>query len=128
MEKFRNVKFPTKGSVLARFLALLVTNSVKDAAAIARLELKAVWQHRFGSRLVQGKELGIEEARDEKRKIVKQCGRTGAGWRWTVGGQAGPARSVSGLGRRTSQQSWARLSTSPRSQQRTSLWNLGLEE
>ena len=72
LEKFRNAKLPTKGSVLARFLALLVTNSVKDAAAITRLELKAVWQHHFGSRLVQGKELGIEEAGDEKRKIVKQ--------------------------------------------------------
>ena len=41
---------------------------VCEATTLTRQELKAVWQHHFGSRLVEGKELGIEEAGEEKKK------------------------------------------------------------
>ena len=77
-EKLRNAKLPTTGAVLGRFLDILknsnvyVYSNVSEATTLTRLELKAVWQHHFGSRLVEGKELGIEEAGEEKRKIVKQ--------------------------------------------------------
>ena len=77
-EKLRNAKLPTTGAVLGRYLDILknsnvyVFTNVCEATTLTRQELKAVWQHHFGSRLVEGKELGIEEAGEEKRKIIKQ--------------------------------------------------------
>ena len=46
--------------------------NANEAAAMTRMELKSVWLHHFASRLVEGKELGIEESGDERKKIVKQ--------------------------------------------------------
>ena len=70
--KFRYAKLPTTGAVLGRFLDILDKANAKEAAATTRMELKAVWLHHFAARLVEGKELGIEENGDEKRKIIKQ--------------------------------------------------------
>ena len=64
-------KIPTKGAVLGRFLTHLASSSVREAAATTRQEVKAVWFHHFGCRLIEGKELGIEEEGEEKRRIIR---------------------------------------------------------
>ena len=71
-ETFRNAKLPTSRAVLGRFLDILDGTQVNDAVDKTRTELKAVWHHHFGSRLVEGKELGIEVAGEEARKIIKK--------------------------------------------------------
>ena len=43
----------------------------KEAAADTRTEVKKIWLHHFGVRLMEGKELGFEEEGDEKKKIVR---------------------------------------------------------
>ena len=70
--KLRFAKLPTTGAILGRYLSLLENTSASEAAAMAREELKAVWLHHFAARLVEGKELGIEEKGEEKKKIIKQ--------------------------------------------------------
>ena len=70
--KFRYAKLPTTGAVLGRLLDILDSTNPKEAVSRTRMELKSVWLHHFAARLVEGKELGIEENGDEKRKIIKQ--------------------------------------------------------
>ena len=70
--KFKYTKLPSSGAVLGVFLNNLENSIVKESAAETRKELKNVWLHHFGPRLVEGKELGIEEIENESRKIIKQ--------------------------------------------------------
>ena len=70
--QFRFSKLPTTEAVLGRFLSNLEARSTRDAAVTTRNELKDVWLHHFSAKLVQGRELGIEEKEDEKCKVIKQ--------------------------------------------------------
>ena len=63
-------KLPTKGIVLARFLANLENSSVTEAEGITRNEVKQIWVHHFGERLVQGKDIVLGEE-DEEKRIVR---------------------------------------------------------
>ena len=72
LPKFKFSKLPLTGALLGRFLINLENRSSKEAAALTRVELKAVWLHHFSIKLVHGRELGIEEEDDEKSKIIKQ--------------------------------------------------------
>ena len=73
--RFKYSKLPTTEAVLARFLVQLEnkgSREVSAAAATTRDELKDVWLHHFSSKLVHGKELGIEDKEDERSKMIKQ--------------------------------------------------------
>ena len=67
----KNSKIPTNGAVLGRFLSTLESSSIKVAAAETRNEVKEIWKHHFGSRLVEGREFGIEEVENESKKIIR---------------------------------------------------------
>ena len=67
--KFRYAKLPTTGAVLGRLLDILDSTNPKEAVSRTRMELKSVWLHHFAARLVEGKELGIEENGDEKGRL-----------------------------------------------------------
>ena len=64
-------KVPIQGAVLGRFLTHLEVSSIKEAAAVTRTEVKKVWLYHFGSRLVEGREIGLEEEGQESKKIVR---------------------------------------------------------
>ena len=70
-ESFRYAKIPTTGAVLGRFLNNLDNSIPKEAAGETRQELKDVWLHHFGPRLIEGREFGIEEMEDKSKKMIK---------------------------------------------------------
>ena len=65
---------PTSGAVLGWLLSPLETDhSLKYASGMATDEVKAVWMHHFGSRLVMGKHYGTEDEDivDSSLKMIK---------------------------------------------------------
>ena len=70
--RFRFAKLPTTGAVVGRFLTIMEHTNTNEAAAMKRMGLRSFWLHHFACKLVEGKELGIEESGDERKKIVKQ--------------------------------------------------------
>ena len=68
-------KLPTTEAILGKFLLELAgkadKGSAAEAASSVRQEMKIVWKHHFGIRLIEGKELGNEEAENENLKIIK---------------------------------------------------------
>ena len=68
---FRFAKIPTTGAVLGRFLNNLENSGIKETARDTRQELKDVWLHHFGPRLVEGREFGIEDVEDKSKKMIK---------------------------------------------------------
>ena len=59
-----NSKLPKSGPVLGRLLSELETKSLTEASKVVAKEVKDVWLHHFGPKLILGKEYGKEE--DEK--------------------------------------------------------------
>ena len=68
-------KLPKAGPVLGRLLSLLETLSLTDAAESVKDEVKSVWLHHFGPRLVLGKEFGLESEPSDVGKIMIKADR-----------------------------------------------------
>ena len=68
---FKYAKIPTSEVVLGRYVHHLESRVPKEAADETRKELKDVWLHHFGPRLVEGREFGIEDVPDKSKMIVK---------------------------------------------------------
>ena len=66
-------KLPKSGPALYRLLFLMESKSLTEARAIVVAELKEVWLHHFGRRLVLGKDLGSDDngPEEESLKIIK---------------------------------------------------------
>ena len=74
VQELSRLKLPKNEAVLSGFLDILGSSSgqgaIMEAAKKTRAEVKSVWKHHFGSRLIEGKELGSCSADNEKKKII----------------------------------------------------------